>query len=273
MRIGFIGAGNMASAIIRGLVSGGTLAAEDIVVTDAHQAKASQLARETGIDVVESNEELVEQVGTGGLVVLAVKPQVIPAVLPDLRDALAAHASVVVSIAAGTTLSMLAAMLDAGQPIVRVMPNVNAQVGAGMAAICGNEDATEDHVDDVVTVFEAVGKTLTLPEKDFATYSAIAGCSPAFTFAYIDALARAAVKNGLPKAQAVRIAAQAVLGSAQNVLTHLGDGVTPKDLEDMVCSPAGTTIAGTTELDQAGFTAAVLRGVQASIDRDIEMSG
>lgn len=273
MRIGFIGAGNMASAIIRGLVDSGTVAADDVVVTDAHQAKAQQLARETGIDVVDANEELVEQVGAGGLVVLAVKPQVIPAVLPDLRDVLAANASVVVSIAAGTTLDMLAGALDDGQPIVRVMPNVNAQVGAGMAAICGNAETTEEQVDEVVTVFEAVGEALTLPEKDFATYSAIAGCSPAFTFAYIDALARAAVRNGLPKAQAVRIAAQAVLGSAQNVLTHLGDGVTPKDLEDMVCSPAGTTIAGTTELDQAGFTAAVLRGVQAAIDRDTELSG
>lgn len=268
MRIGFIGSGTMASAIVRGIVKDGVVAAEDVIVTDLHAQAAQALARETGVDVVETNEEVVEQVGPGGLVVLAVKPQVIPSVLPSLRDPLAENSTVVVSIAAGTPLATLADQLAPGQPIVCVMPNVNAQIGAGVAALCGNEHVSEEQLDEVVSVFDAVGMALTLPEAMFSTYTAIAGSSPAFAFAFIDALARGGVRGGLPKAQATRIAAQAVAGSAQLVLARLGDGVSPKDLEDAVCSPAGTTIAGTVELDEAGFTAAVLRGVQAVIDRD-----
>lgn len=271
MRIGFIGSGNMAGAIVRGIVAEGSTAAEDVVVTGAHPARAQALARETGVDVVESNEELVEVVGPGGLVVLAVKPQVLPTVLPEIRDALEATGGVAVSIAAGTPLAWLAERLAPGQPIVRVMSNVPARVGAGMSAICGNEHADEQQVDDVVAVFETVGSTVTLAEKDFSAFTALAGSSPAFVFQFVDALARGGVKNGLHKNQAVRIAAQAVLGSAHLVVESLAQGMTPRDLEDTVTSAAGTTVAGTIELDHAGFTSAVLRGVQAVVDRDIAM--
>lgn len=271
MRIGFLGAGNMAGAIVRGVIEDGVVAAEDVIVTSLHGHSAQKLARETGADVVETNEEVVEQVGPGGIVVLAVKPQFLPEVLPPIRDVLADQGSVVVSIAAGTSLAWLEERLAPGQAIVRVMPNVNSQIGEGASAICGNEHADDEVIDGVIAVFEAVGLAVRLPEKQFSAFTALAGSSPAFTFAFIDALARGGVRNGLPKAQAVRLAAQAVSGSAQLVLARLSDGVTPKDLEDTVNSPGGTTIAGTVELDHAGFTSAVLRGVQAVVDRDIAM--
>ncbi|MFH5822460.1 pyrroline-5-carboxylate reductase [Georgenia sp. AZ-5] len=268
MKVGFIGAGNMASAIVRGVVASGSVAAEDIVVTSAHGHSARALAREAGVDVLETNEELVEQVGAGGVVVLAVKPHVIPEVLAPLRDLLAEYGSLVVSLAAGTPLATLEGMLPEGQAVVRVMPNVNSQIRAGMAAVCGNAEATDEEVDAVVGLFEAVGAAIVLPERDFAAFSAVAGAAPAFVFTFIDALARGGLKNGLPKAKAVRIAAQTVLGSARMVLERAADGVTPADLVDTVTSPGGTTIAGVVAMEEAGFTPAVVRGVQATIDRD-----
>ena len=272
MKVGFIGAGNMAGAIVRGIVASGSVAADDVVVTSAHGHSAQALARETGVDVLDTNEELVEQVGAGGVVVLAVKPHLIADVLAPLRDLLDEYGSLVVSLAAGTTLARLSELLPAGQAVVRVMPNVNAQIGAGMAAVCGNAEASDEQVDAVVGLFETVGSAIVLPERDFSAYTAIAGSAPAFAFAFIDALARGAVKNGLPKSQAVRIAAQTVLGSARLVLERAGDGVTPADLVDMVSSPGGTTVAGVVAMEDAGFSPAVIRGVQAVIDRDREMA-
>ena len=273
MRVGFIGAGNMASAIVRGVVAAGAVAVEDLAVTSAHGHSAQSLARETGVDVLGSNEELVEAVGPGGVVVLAVKPHMIPGVLAPLRDLLEEYGSLVVSLAAGTSLADLADLLAPGQAVVRVMPNVNAQIGAGMAAVCGNDETTDEQVDAVVGLFESVGSALVLPERDFPAYTAVAGSSPAFVFTFIEALARGGVRNGLPKAQAVRIAAQAVLGSARLVLERAGDGVTPADLVDTVCSPGGTTVAGLVAMEEAGFSPAVVRGVQATVDRDRELSG
>lgn len=268
MKVGFIGAGNMAGAIVRGIVGAGAIPADDVVVTSAHGHSAQALARETGVDVLATNDEVVEQVGAGGMVVLAVKPHAIEGVLAPLREALEANGSLVVSLAAGLSLERIGTTLAPGQPVVRVMPNVNAQIGAGMAAVCGNDETTDEQTDAVVGLFEAVGSAIVLPEKDFPAFSAIAGAAPAFVFTFIDALARGGVRNGLPKAQAVRIAAQTVLGSARLVLARAADGATPAGLVDTVTSPGGTTIAGLVAMEEAGFSPAVVRGVQATIDRD-----
>jgi pyrroline-5-carboxylate reductase len=150
-----------------------------------------------------------------------------------------------------------------------VMPNVNAMVGAGMAAVCGNAAATEDQVDAVVGLFETVGSALVLPERLFPVYAAIAGSAPAYAALFVEALARAAVRNGMPKAQATRIAAQTMLGTARTLLEK---GVAPTQLADMVSSPGGTTVAGTVALEDAGFSAAVVRGIQAAVDRDGEIA-
>lgn len=273
MKVGFIGAGHMAGAIVRGIVADGSIQADDVVVTSAHGHSAQALARETGVDVLDTNEELVEQVGAGGIVVVAVKPHLVAEVLAPLRDLLEAAGSLVVSLAAGLPLDRLGASLAPGQPVVRVMPNVNAQIGAGMAAVCGNTETTDEQIDAVVGLFETVGSAIVLPERDFAAYSAIAGAAPAFVFTFIDALARGGVANGLPKAQAVRIAAQTVLGSARLVLARAADGATPADLVDTVTSPGGTTVAGLVAMEEAGFSPAVVRGVQATIDRDRELAG
>lgn len=162
-------------------------------------------------------------------------------------------------------------MLPPGLAVIRVMPNVNAMVSAGMAAVCGNAHATADQVGLVVDLFRGVGQVIELPEKDFSTFTAVASSGPAFVFTFIEALARAALKHGVPKPLAVRIATQTVLGSAQLLLARAEDGVTPADLVDMVSSPGGTTVAGLVAAEEAGFSPAVVRAVEATIARDKEL--
>ena len=259
--IGFIGAGAMGSAIMQGAMSKGH---SDIVFAEANEERARALTERTGARHA-TNIEVVQE---ASVVILAVKPNVIGSVLDEIASA--AGSTVLVSIAAGTTIETLAAHLEPGQPIVRVMPNVAAQIGQSMSALCPNDHVSADQLAEVQEVFDAVGQTEILAEKDFATFAAIAGCSPAFTFEYIDAMARAAVANGLPKAQAVRIATQAVVGAASLVQER---AETPANLADLVQSPGGTTVAGVVALEEAGFGRATVKGVQAAIDRDIALQG
>lgn len=270
MTVGFIGSGNMATAIVRGMVAGAFLSPEEILVFDPNADKREALAGELGVRAVGSNEALIE---ASDVVVLAVKPQVLPEVVTSLAAQLTDRRRVVVSIAAGTTLAKLESLLAvdgaAPVPVVRVMPNVNAMIGAGMAAVCGNGAASAEDVAFVVAMFSAVGQAIELPEAQFSTYTAIAGSSPAFAYLFIDSLARAAVAAGMGKDLATRIAAQTVLGSAKMVLES---EKSPWDLIDTVCSPGGTTVAGLLALEDRGFLATVAHGVAATIARDQEMT-
>ncbi|WPF81094.1 pyrroline-5-carboxylate reductase [Sanguibacter sp. 4.1] len=272
MTVGFIGTGNMANAIVRGMVGSGGFPADEVVVFDRNADKRELLGSDLGVRVVGSAEELVD---ASDVVVVAVKPQGIPALLEGLSGRIAERRRVVVSIAAGTPLSRLESFLttDAApgsdSAVVRVMPNVNAMIGAGMSAVTGNAAATSDDVATVVAIFQAVGEVVEIPESQFSTYTAIAGSSPAFTYLFIDALSRAAVAGGMPKAQATQIAAQAVLGSAKMVRESQKS---PWDLIDTVCSPGGTTVAGLLALEDRGFLSTVAHGVKATIDRDREMN-
>lgn len=278
MTVGFIGTGNMTTAIVRGMVAAGFVPASEIVVFDPNAHKREALARDLGVVAVESNEALV---AASDVVVLAVKPQVLPGVLAPLAAQIADRRRVVVSIAAGTTLAKLDGLLavestdgsegtEAGAtPVVRVMPNVNAMIGAGMAAVCGNAAASSDDVAFVVAMFTSVGAAIELPEAQFSTYTAIAGSSPAFAYLFIDALARAAVAAGMGKELATQIAAQTVLGSAQMVLES---EKSPWDLIDTVCSPGGTTVAGLLALEDRAFLSTVAHGVAATIARDQELT-
>lgn len=267
MTVGFIGTGNMATAIVRGVLADGFLSAAEIVVFDPDATKRDALGAELGVRVASSNTELVE---LSDVVVLAVKPQVVPAVLPALAAQIADRRRVVVSIAAGTPIARLEELLDTGtteprQAVVRVMPNVNAMIGAGMAAVCGNASASAADVELVLGMFAAVGDAIELPESQFSTFTAVAGSAPAFAYLFIDSLARGAVKAGMAKDLATRIAAQTVLGSAQMVLDS---DRTPWELIDMVCSPGGTTVAGLVALEDRAFLSTVVHGVTETIARD-----
>lgn len=266
--LGFIGMGHMTTAIARGVLA--SQLKHDIIMSRRDADAGASLAQTLGVTFEPANPALVDQVGNGGIVVVGVKPYAISEVLDEIREAAARNHTVIVSVAAGTLLDIMASHLAAGQPIVRVMPNVNSQIGAGMSALCANEHVTDEQLDAVREVFDAVGLTTIITEKDFPVFSAIAGCSPAWTFTYIDALSRGALAHGLPKREAVRIAAQAVMGSAQLVLESLSD-TGPAALVDQVTSPGGTTIAGLVAMEKAGFSPAVITGVDAAVARDADL--
>ena len=265
---GFIGAGNMAGAIVDGLIasghSGGT------TVWSAHDS-ASALAARTGVRLAPSAEELV---GTSDVVILAVKPHVIPVVLAPLQDALAARKPLVVSIAAGLTTTRLESLLPDGTRVVRAMPNMAAAIRESMTALTAGAAASEKDLELAASLMSRVGRTMVLDEKNFSAFTALAGSSPAFIFTFIEALARGGVDAGLPKARAIEIVTQALLGSASMVRREAerraedGTGRTLADLLDTACSPGGTTVAGLIAMEGAGFSPAVIEAVRAAITRD-----
>lgn len=261
MKVGYIGAGNMAGAIIRGMVAGG-VRGSDVLVYDVNTAKQVALFEECGVCMCGSADEVISGVDA---VVMAVKPQVLPSLLPQLSDILHECAPLIISIAAGKSIASIEELIGPGLPVVRVMPNINARVGESMSAFCGNGLVTEAHKDIVHRVFECVGETTELAESLFPVFSAIASCSPAYTLMYIDALAEAGVRYGIPKDTALKVAAQSVLGTAR---LYQESGEHPRVLMDQVCSPGGTTIEGVAALQKGGFEAAVLEAARASMEKD-----
>ncbi|MDR0504426.1 MAG: pyrroline-5-carboxylate reductase [Bifidobacteriaceae bacterium] len=262
-QLGFIGAGNMASAIIRGLIDAGVVDGQQIVVADPNQAATQLLASQFNVVVADSNEQVAQ---TAQTVILAVKPQVIRMVASLIADHLAG--ALVVSIAAGTSLADLESILGA-VALVRLMPNVALQVGQGITAVVGNGQASAEQVAQVRRLFDVLGETVELPESQFAAFAAVAGASPAWTFYYINALAMGGVATGLPKALALTAATAAVRGSA----ALLASGQThPSQWIDRVCSPGGTTIAGLAVLEERAVAGAVIQAVRACVQRDQQIS-
>lgn len=268
MKIGFIGTGNMATAIIQGMIEKKFIAGENIYLFDSVPDKVNELSKKVNGHNCHSIEELIQAVD---MVVLAVKPNVVSHVLAHAKESILAHQPVVVSIAAGTSLEKLYKGLDTVEPvaIIRVMPNVNAMIGLGAAAVCGNEYVKEEQLHAVLRLFESVGRAWPVAEKDFSTFTALAGSSPAYAYLFIDSLARAGVKHGLSKELATEFAAQAVAGSAQMILESSEN---PWTLIDRVCSPGGTTVAGLLALEEEAFMGTIVRSIDATIARDQEMN-
>lgn len=260
--IGFIGCGNMATAIIKGLVSGGKYKGTDIAVYDICREKAQKLQKELSLNVMESEKEIAANCAQ---VVLAVKPDVFPSLLSLTGAELKEKDPLIISIAAGKTTEFITSLLPYTPRLVRVMPNINAKVQAAVSGYCGNERTTEADMEFVAAFCSAFGRGIEISESKFSIYSAIGGCSPAFAFMFIDSLARAGVKNGMTKAQALEAAAQAVMGSAKLILES---GEHPWSLVDAVCSPGGTTVEGVCALQEAGFEAAVIKAAEASYNKD-----
>lgn len=276
---GFIGAGNMAGAIVRGAVEAGFTSgdgAATVLLTSAHES-ASRLAEELGDERVEAVGDAADLVSRSDVVVLGVKPYVIPEVAEELADALAEAEPLVVSLAAGLTLERLESLLPDGARVVRVMPNMAAAVGQSMTALAAGTEASEEDLATAQELMDAVGRTAVIAEKDFSAFIGLAGSSPAFVFEFIDALSRAGVLGGIPKAQAVEMVTQTVLGSALTVQAEAakraetGSGRTPADLVDAVCSPGGTTVAGVVAMERAGFSTAVIDAFNATVARDREL--
>jgi pyrroline-5-carboxylate reductase len=256
MRYAFIGLGNMASAILRGMHASPVYAHAELFGYDRHPEKAESLP----VQYCPSLEQLCAH---ADVLMLCVKPYSLDDLLVKLRPLLNCNC-IIASVAAGKPISWYEERLP-DLPFVRAMPNVNAGVNAGVTAICGGSHATADHVALIQGIFDAVGKTYVLEEKHFSTFSAIAGAAPAYTYLYMDALASAGVKAGLPKQVALSIAADMVLGSA--VLLQKS-GEHPAVLVDKVCSPGGTTIEGLHRLRELGFEHSVYEAIAAVIAKD-----
>ncbi len=260
MTIGFIGLGNMAKAIIGGVLQKGLVAPNEIIGSAQTESTRQKVAEEYGIQVRNSNAAVAKE---ADIIVLAVKPQFLKVVIADIMDSVDED-KLIVSIAAGKTISWLADEFEKPLKIIRVMPNTPALVGEGCSAVCRNDRVNDDDLNFVIELLESFGKAYTVPESLMDVVVGVSGSSPAYVFMFIEAMADAAVAGGMPRKQAYEFAAQSVLGSARMVLET---GKHPGELKDMVCSPAGTTIEAVRALEEGGFRGIVMDAVSACIDK------
>jgi pyrroline-5-carboxylate reductase len=254
----------MATALIRGMIRDGT-PSESISASDpSPQARASLLS-ESGVPTFDNNFEVIRG---SDVVVLAVKPQMMAGVLAEIRPLITPE-HLVVSVAAGVTLTTLAEGLGPGRRIVRAMPNTPALVGEGAAAYCLGPDAREADAAIVAGCLEAVGKAFRVTENLLDAVTGLSGSGPAFIYVIIEALADGGVRAGLPRDLSQTLAAQTVLGAARMVLET---GAHPGVLKDQVTSPAGTTIAGLHALERGGLRATLMDAVLAAHARSVELA-
>ena len=264
LSVGFLGAGQMASALAIGWTRAGLLDVARSRAADPYSEARDKFHKATGIAAVTANREVA---AACDVLVLAVKPQVLPSVFAELRPAIAPR-HLVISIAAGVTLQALAESLGEATRLIRVMPNTPCLVGASASAYSPGPKATGEDADLVGRLFGAVGRALRLPEAMLDAVTGLSGSGPAFVCVFIEALADGGVKCGLPRDVAMTLAAQTVLGAAKMVIeTSQHPGV----LKDAVASPAGTTIAGLHALERAGFRAAAMDAVEAATRRAQEL--
>ena len=254
-KVGFIGCGNMTSAIIGGLKAHAGIDASEIIAADASETARAKAADALGICTTGTNTEVSTQ---ADVLFLSVKPQFYETVIAEIQPTLPAG-QIIVTIAPGKTLAWLGERL--GQvKIVRTMPNTPALVGEGITGVCKNELVTEEEFTYVLKLLSSFGLAEAIPESLMDAVVSVSGSSPAYVFLFIEAMADAAVADGMPRAQAYKFAAQAVLGSAKMVLET---GKHPAELKDMVCSPAGTTIEAVRVLEEKGFRGAVMDAMKA----------
>jgi pyrroline-5-carboxylate reductase len=262
--IGFIGAGNMAEALIRGLVRGNHVPAASVAASGPRQERLDELRRDYGIDVTTHNREIVQRCG---VVVLAVKPQILDKVLREVGDQLKPGA-LVVSIAAGIDTETIEESLPDGVRVVRAMPNTPALVGAGATAVSAGKHASESDLKTARALFDAVGITVELEESQLDAVTGLSGSGPAYIFLILEALADAGVKVGLARRNAQLLAAQTVMGSAKLLLET---NEHPGRLKDMVTSPGGTAIAGLHTLEQGGLRTTLINAVETATKRAREL--
>ena len=264
-KLGLVGAGNMGSGLVRGVVSSGMLTKDQVIFYDPapHQQEAMQVF--LGGGAADGNEQVVNQ---AEVIVVAVKPQVIGAVLSPLENLLTGE-HLLVSIAAGVTLSRLRELCGPEPALVRVMPNILCTIGEGAAAYSTDEKVSADQAAFVEQLFESVGMAVQVDESLLDAVTGLSGSGPAFTAVFIGALIDGAVAAGLPRDVATQLAAQTVRGTAQWIL----GGRHPARVKDAVTSPGGTTAAGLRALERCGLRSAAAEAVVAAARRSEQLSG
>jgi pyrroline-5-carboxylate reductase len=262
-KIAFIGGGQMAEAMIGGLLAGQVCSVASMWAADPVADRRDRLKSQFGIQVGPDNREAVLW---ADVVVLAVKPQTLPAVLSELDQILPPR--LVISIVAGVTIQTIAGQSDGAARVVRAMPNTPALIREGMTALAPGAGVSDDDVRMVRSMFEAIGLVVLVEERMMDAVTGLSGSGPAYIFQAIEALADGGVMMGLPRQTADLLAAQTVLGAARLVLDSQ---VHPAQLKDRVASPGGTTIAGLHQLEQGGFRAALMAAVKAATARSKEL--
>ncbi|MBX4270987.1 pyrroline-5-carboxylate reductase [Clostridium estertheticum] len=262
--IGFIGCGNMARAMISGIVKSNLVPSENIIASNPSDKNLSKVKEEHNIIVTNDNIEVAK---FSNIVILAVKPYKYLDVIEEIKPYLKKDV-VIVTIAAGITLDRMSNLLGEKAKIIRTMPNTPALVSEGMSALCSNINITHDELQDVLKIFESFGKVEILEEKLIDVVPSVSGSSPAYVYMFIEALGDGAVLQGMPRGKAYKMAAQAVLGAAKMVLET---GEHPGKLKDDVCSPGGTTIEAVYTLEKNNFRGTVISAMESCTEKAIKM--
>jgi pyrroline-5-carboxylate reductase len=261
-KVGCIGIGVMGSALMEAVIR--VVGPDEVIMFDPDAAKADAFRRKTGCALAASNKEVA---AGADFVFLAVKPQYLASVLDEIASSITPD-TVVVSMAAGVKIEFVKKHLDGHINVVRIMPNMPAAVGSAMIAIAPDPSISAQNVDEVRRLLSSAGLTELTGEQLMDAVTAVSGSGPAYGFLFIEALSDAAVQMGMPRAQAIRYSAQTLKGAAEMVLQT---GTHPAALKDGVCSPAGTTIAAVTTLEEKGFRSAIIEAALAAWERSKEL--
>lgn len=263
-KLSIIGGGAMGAAFAKGVISSGAVEANEVTVADVDGPRLEKLRQELGVKVETDNLAAVKD---AEIILLAVKPPLVPQVCDQLKTAIK-PGQLIVSIAAGVSLDKMESCLPEGTAVVRAMPNTPCQVGAGAIGFSAGKSVTKDQIAEAQKIFDAVGISFEVPEKLLNAVTGLSGSGPAYIYVMIEALSDAGVRVGLPRATAMKLAAQTVYGAAKMVLD---EGEHPAKLKDQVTSPGGTTIAGLDALERAGFRSALIEAVKAAAKRSEEL--
>ena len=263
--VGFIGSGNMGRAIMGGMIAAGLYAPSQILASAKTNEMVEKIEKELGIVATSDNATVAKK---ADILFLAVKPGVFATVIPEIRDC-CKEGQIVVSIAAGQTLTSITELFGHEIKLVRAMPNTPALVGEAMSAVTPNKHVGEEEIQEVMAIFESFGKAEIVPETMMDAVVGVSGSSPAYVYMFIEAMADAAVADGMPRKQAYKFAAQSVFGAAKMVLET---GEHPGVLKDAVCSPGGTTIAAVAELEKNGLRSAVIEAQRTCVQKSKDMS-
>lgn len=263
--VGFIGCGNMASAMIGGIVNSRLLPKERIIASNRSKEKLEKIHDKYGINTTNDNKEVASH---SDILVLSVKPNMYSSVVDEIKNVVKENV-IVITIAPGIGIRDMQNMFEKDIKVVRAMPNTPALVGEGMSALCPSVNVSKEELLDVMNIFESFGKAEVVDEKLIDAVIAVSGSSPAYVYMFIEAMADAAVLEGMPRDKAYKFAAQAVLGSAKMVLET---GLHPGELKDMVCSPEGTTIEAVATLEDKGFRSAVISAMKSCTEKSRKMT-
>ena len=263
--IGFIGAGNMGSAMIGGICNSGLVSPEQIIASAHSAATLEKMNNTFGIKTTFFNEEVA---AASDILFIAIKPNKFAEVLPTLASSLKKDC-ILVSVAAGQSITAIESLLGSDIKLVRAMPNTPALVGESMSALCANDNVTDEELALVKQLFECFGKAEVVTEGMMDVVIGVSGSSPAYVYMFIEAMADAAVADGMPRAMAYKFAAQSVLGAAKMVLET---GKHPGELKDAVCSPGGTTIEAVAALEAGGLRDTVISAQRACVQKSKDMT-